>query len=677
MNLSIFRRIFFFTSIIASSLSGYSQSLHDTISIKEIHIKGNRVFKKEEAGLKITKVDSLVMIDKITVSLSDILSQNTTVFIKDHGRGAMATASFRGTAPSHTQVFWNGITINSPMLGMTDFSLIPAFIIDDLELNHGAASLSEASGGLGGSIDIKNMPEWNNRLSVKYFQGIGSFSTYDEFFQLNAGSKTFQSKTRLYTNYSKNDYEYINKAILERPLVRNENADYMKKGFTQEFYFRPSENNVLTVKAWGQISSRSLPSVMSYEGDDQSNLNDQIDSTLKISADWAYYKGKAKLSVRSGVDYQNTNYTLTNRISGLGMQPAINSKSRSICWYNHISLENRFFDKISYKTSFDFNHFDVSSFEEVQKTGYERVRNDFSAFGGIYYNCLSWLNVSLVLRDEYIEKELSPLMFNLGVSIQPLKERQLILKADISRNYHQPSLNDLYWQPGGNPDLLPEESYTGEFTVQHRLDIDHLELEQEVTPYFSTINDWIIWLPSFQGYWQPFNLKKVKSFGLEYHLKLTKHIGKVELQLHGNYALTKSLNYGDRLFLGDGSYGKQLPYIPVHSGNLLLSVSYHGYYFRFQNTSYSERYTLTSNEVGSVDDSEDIGAGVSTSRMNWYYPYFMNNLSFGKDFTMKHFLLGFDFKINNLFDETYRSVLGRYMPGRNYELMVKLSYNSR
>jgi iron complex outermembrane receptor protein len=151
-------------------------------------------------------------------------------------------------------------------------------------------------------------------------------------------------------------------------------------------------------------------------------------------------------------------------------------------------------------------------------------------------------------------------------------------------------------------------------------------------------------------------------------------LANVQLQLHGNYALTRSLNYGERLFLGDGSYGKQLPFLPVHSGNVLLCLAWKGYYLRFQNTSYGERYTLSSNDIGLSDDSEEIGAGVSTSRMNWYYPYFMNNLTIGKDFQLKKYQLGIDFKINNLFDEEYRSVLGRFMPGRNYELMIKISY---
>jgi len=166
----------------------------------------------------------------------------------------------------------------------------------------------------------------------------------------------------------------------------------------------------------------------------------------------------------------------------------------------------------------------------------------------------------------------------------------------------------------------------------------------------------------------------VKSYGLEYHVKYIQQIGKVELQVHGNYALTRSLNYGERLFLGDGSYGKQLPFLPVHSGNVLVSASWKGYYLRFQNTSYGERYTLSSNDIGTSDDSEEIGAGVSTSRMNWYYPYFMNNLTIGKDLQLKKYQLGIDFKVNNLFDEQYRSVLGRYMPGRNYELMIKIAY---
>ena len=110
-----------------------AQDIHDTIALKSVEIIGftaDRLFEKEEAGMRETKVDSIVMMEKISSSLSDLLSENTPIFIKNNGRGALATASFRGTAASHTQVVWNGININSPMTGSVDFSLIPVYIID-------------------------------------------------------------------------------------------------------------------------------------------------------------------------------------------------------------------------------------------------------------------------------------------------------------------------------------------------------------------------------------------------------------------------------------------------------------------------------------------------------------------------------------------------------------------
>ncbi len=673
---SILKKILFSIVIFAFiPISSISQTIRDTIQIREVKITGKRIYKKEEAGMKTTQVDTLILMEKVNVSLSDILSENTNIFIKDHGRGALATASFRGTAPSHTQVTWNGININSPMLGMVDFSLIPAFLIDDLNLKHGSASITESSGGLGGSISIQNMPQWDNKLSWRYMQGIGSFTTHDEFGQINAGNLKFQSKTRVFNSYSKNDYEYINKAITERPKVKNENADYLKRGILQEFYLRPDLKNVLSLKLWGQHSERSLPSVMSYEGDDQSNLNDQIDQTVKAALEWTNYGSNFKVNLRSGVDYQNLGYTLMNRVGGVGLIPAINSSSSILSWYNHALGEYSFSEEIKVQGSFDYNRYDVKTYESVKETGYDTIRNDLSMFCGVFYSPSEKIDMSLILREDLTGEKLSPLIFNFGINYAPLSKEDLVLKGNISRNYHHPTLNDLYWQPGGNPDLLSESGYTGEIGISYDLDYAGLEINQELTSYYSKIDNWIIWLPGFQGYWEPFNVKMVKSYGVEYQLKVVKQLGEFEVQLHGNYSMTKSLNYGEKLFLGDGSYGKQLPFIPVHSANILLSVSFRGFYLRFQNNSYSERFTMNSNQIGLEDDSEDIGAGTGTSRMNWYYPYYMNNLTIGKDLRLGKYSLSLDFRINNLFDEEYRSVLGRYMPGRNYNLMLKFAFD--
>ena len=100
----------------------------------------------------------------------------------------MASASFRGTAPSHTQVSWNGIYISSPMLGMVDFSLIPVYIIDDLTLSMGRPPCRTGVVELGDPSILKTGPNGEKR-TTSYIQGVGSYGTFDEYLQLGLGNK--------------------------------------------------------------------------------------------------------------------------------------------------------------------------------------------------------------------------------------------------------------------------------------------------------------------------------------------------------------------------------------------------------------------------------------------------------------------------------------------------------
>ena len=89
--------------------------------------------------------------------------------------GGTATPSFRGTGASHTQIAWNGININHPMLGQSDLSLIPAGLIDDIQIFYGGASMALNSGGIGGIINLETKPVWKKETSISLNPGIGSF----------------------------------------------------------------------------------------------------------------------------------------------------------------------------------------------------------------------------------------------------------------------------------------------------------------------------------------------------------------------------------------------------------------------------------------------------------------------------------------------------------------------
>ena len=104
----------------------------------------------KDIGVQKTVFDSLVLKENIALSMADVLTFNSSIFVKNYGRATLSTVSFRGTSASHTQVTWNGMRINSPMLGMTDFSTIPSYFIDDASLLHGTSSVNMVGGGLGG-----------------------------------------------------------------------------------------------------------------------------------------------------------------------------------------------------------------------------------------------------------------------------------------------------------------------------------------------------------------------------------------------------------------------------------------------------------------------------------------------------------------------------------------------
>ncbi len=645
----------------------FSQGMQDSVYvIEEVAITKERIFVKEQAGMKQTLVDSMVLQNKASLSLSDLLSENTTVFIKNHGRGALATASFRGTSPSHTQVRWNGIIINSPMAGMVDFSLIPVYIIDELNLNHGSASLADRSGGIGGSININNQAQWNDKHRIEYLQGIGSYSSFDEFLQVGLGNTKIQSKTRLYHNYSKNDYTFINRGIanidpvsgdLTNPIDTNDHASYLRYGLLQEIYYRPLTNHLLSLKYWGQYADRTIPKPTSYEGPDNSNLNRQEDQDHRLVADWKFYGDFGKLLLRSGYAEKGLDYNKMNQVPGLGLIPAIWSESRQQSLYNTFSYSGAMDEDFSWEGGIDLNYHKVGSADSVSGAAFEGRRNELSAMFAVRKGFKDRVNLNLLLRQEWVDGVRLPFIPFFGMDLKLIEGVDLLLKANIARNYHLPTLNDLYWQPGGNPDLLPEEGFTVESGLAFQQEFSGLLLKTELSFYRSQIDNWIIWIPSYRGYWEPSNIRSVLSKGLEYSIQLQGYFSEFNYRLSSTYGYTRAVNQGDPLIWSDESYGKQLVYIPLHSGNMMAHFGWGNLFFVYQLNAYSERYTTSSNDV---------------SQRDRLYPYFMNDISAGSTFRLKKVDLSLEFKVYNLFNESYHTILYRPMPGRNYQLVLKI-----
>ncbi len=667
----MFRLLQFMLIATVTSLGLQGQNTLDTIiDLQSVEVSSGRIFQRESAGMNISEVDSGVIRQKVHLNLSELLSENTPVFIKSHGRGALATASFRGTAPSHTAVNWNGIAIESPMTGMTDFSLIPVYIIDQVDLKHGAASLTDQSGGMGGSINIGNVPDFKKRFAISYLQGIGSYNTFDEFLDVGAGKKNFQVRTRIYHNYSKNNYPFFNRTIIlqdeengeiTHPLQTNDHADYTRYGILQEVYFVPNERNLFSFRWWGQKADQSLPQATSYEGPDLANLNDQINTDHRAVAQWNGYAEKRKWMLRSAFTRKKLDFFVFHQISGFGEVASVYSQSTQNRVLNHASFQADLPNEFSLETQFYHHYTHVETADSVQKSGFEKQRHDLSGFASLRKGWNDRLNVNLILRHEWIDGKRGELIPFAGFDWRVIKNEDLILKGSVARNFRYPNLNDLYWQPGGNPDLKPEQGVSYEMGLQYDMIKNRQSWQSSLSFYQSVIRDWIIWLPGFKGYWEPENIRKVRAEGLELNTRWKTDLGEAGLTVSGTYAYTRSRNFGDPLVWGDDAYGKQLVYVPLHSGNLMINVFYKGFSLAYQYNAYSERFTTSSNDI---------------TRRDWLYPYFMNDISLEKSFRVGKIDLSTGIKVFNLFDESYHTVLYRPMPGRNYMLLIRAGFDS-
>ena len=116
--------------------------------IDTVQVVSQRVRHANEAnaGAKVSRIDPEIMRANKTRSLAELLTDYTAIYVKSLGMGALSTASFRGASPSQTRVNWNGINITPPMSGTFDFSQIPVFFTDNVNLYYGSSHVKNGTG---------------------------------------------------------------------------------------------------------------------------------------------------------------------------------------------------------------------------------------------------------------------------------------------------------------------------------------------------------------------------------------------------------------------------------------------------------------------------------------------------------------------------------------------------
>lgn len=622
-------RIALLTVMLFSFADGFAQ-VSDTL--KEVKIKARRDKKvsTDERVNTYAPGQTIVTIDSVTLeqykyqSMANLLSQQVPVFVKSYGLNNIATLNFRGSSAAQSQVYWNGIPIQNAALGISDVSLLPVSLMNNVNVVYGSSSALWGSGNVGGALLVENnLPEYNN--DAAYSQSVSavaaSFGHYRFGVKSQLTDKKFSLGLQVHGETAQNDFRYEKSG---ESLSMTNAALHSGVGLLQARY-HVNDKNIVSAKIWYQQYYREVPPAL-FES---LSVKNQRDESLRTLLQWDRKTNKSNQYLK--VSYIRDMMLYQDSVVSLDTKNIVNQS------YVEAGLNYRF-----------NAHHKLLLFAPVQISWIDRVslndtksQNRAALAGAYLLTTLNYkLNVSFNLRGEVIN-DLSVLLPGINASYRITD--WLKLKGNVQRTYRVPTLNELYYQPGGNARLEPEDGWAED--VGYEVDVrGKLSVKHSLSFYNRVIDNWILWYGG--AIWTPHNVVTVHSRGLQTENRLEYKLKSATLRLGVNAGYTLATTTSSYL-PNDGSIGKQIPYTPRLNAQLNAGLIYKRFYINYN-------YTFTGLRYITSDESYSLSAyHISNVQL-------MYTASFGEN------QLQIMVQCNNILNTDYQVVNARPMPGINW-----------
>ncbi len=222
------------------------------------------------------------------------------------------------------------------------------------------------------------------------------------------------------------------------------------------------------------------------------------------------------------------------------------------------------------------------------------------------------------------------------------------MRATTEFSHRRPTLNDLYWNPGGNPGLVPEQTVGGELG-------GHAErlfgaVTVDVAGWLRDTRNRIVWLPASSGIWSAANVDRVIGIGAGARASWSP-VQQLVLSAGGDLASNKRAN---TRFAGDAADGMELPFLPLEQTHASI-----------------EWQALDALRVGATIDRSSFRY-TTTDNSQTLAGYIRIDCSIESPFTIGGIHCTLRAACENLFDARYALVPGYPMPSRTVRAGVTL-----
>ena len=593
-----------------------------------------------------------------------LIRKFTSTSIKSYGGiGGLKTVSSRGLGANHSKILADGFGINNIQNGQVNLGQIHSDNIIFIRSNSDGKlqflqPISAQVAGSQFSLETFENNFGNDGLQFRLLGKQGSFNQWGSYGALKFSSEKFLFSTHGSFRRADGNYPFTLVNGNQTSEETRSNNDYLDYHFGLTSGIKTGKS-VFRLGYMQKEFDQGLPgAVILYNN----SADERITSRDQNLFGDHVFKGK-KVSLRSFIKMNENNVTYTDP-NYLNQNGGIDVSYRNQSLQVGIAVES----KLSKNLKLHLGVEEVISDLLVSDTTFARPKRYHNyAIVGMKYHFAKRLNLSIQLSEQFVNENNSAgksaenkFKVNPYIAISTKEEGQRFGHEIWYRNsFRMPTFNELYYNNIGNIDLKPEEAHqinygwsysprkTGKFQYYFRNNI-----------YLNYVNHKIVAIPSKNLFtWSMQNVERANILGTDFKYgskwKPTKYF---KLNLDLNYSLQSARDVSRP---DSPSYNNQIAYIPVHTGNIDLSLTYKKIGLRFSNYTNSLRYTLNEN----ISANQVEGFWVST--LSTYYSLNLKNKN----------ILTLRFTIKNLFNSQYAVIRSFIMPGRNYLIVLKYAFN--
>ena len=543
--------------------------------------------------------------------------------IRQYGPSGIGTLSRRGADPAQLQILWNGIVLNNPMLGMTDLSLLQNDATTRISLTEGSSGSLYGSGSVGGTLALQHaLPEkMGESVSTSVLAGsFGRLQAQGDFAMRKRKSFLVWDNQWLFIN---NDFPYkIGDAVFGKMQYASRNQ--WRSRFSGGFNHGKWD---LSAHAEWQQGERGLGT----SAGGTSSLGNQEDENKRIAIHAHYQTKKIKWVQRFGLIQDRFVFQMP-----LNLTPDIShSLSMQVQQelHFHIAQWNAILGADIWRVAGNTRQY-ARNVEQVFPA-------QFIALYRQNRNC----RVAASSRWEWHER----IAVN-ALSAEFAVNRAITAKTAVSNSFRRPTLNDLYWNLGGNQNMKPESGGNAEAGLSVKWSQRNIQGDFSATVWARYLNNPIVWLP-VNNFWSASNMQRGDYRGAQFSSNVSSETGKIRWQWQTGveWCNTRMLNNGNRF---------NALFVPRISGASSLKLQRR---FWFLNTGLqwqSMRY-------------------VSTDNMSTIPAYALFSMQAGKEikFRQHNFLMSAG--ADNMLNQSYEVMPGRPMPMRSYWVKVNMKFNNK